>query len=98
MKTYVEQETDRIRNAIKTIPNEVSQKILNALYIDDYEKIDAQIVDYSMWSSSTYYKNKDLALEKAAWSLGYEQYTKVVPQFLNCGEKLEYFRSIYRLL
>lgn len=89
MKLYAEQETERIRNAIKSIPNEESQKILKALYTEGYEKTDAQIIDFYMWPSSTYYKYKDLALEQAAWSLGCEQYTKVVPQFPERGENME---------
>lgn len=88
-KLYAEQETDRIKKAIDNIPNEDSQKILNALFIDGYEKTDAQIINYYMWPSSTYYKYKDLALEQAAWALGCEQYTKVVPQFPKHGEKME---------
>lgn len=88
-KIYAEQETERIRNAIKAIPNGVSQKILTALYIDGYEKTDVQVVDFYMWSSSTYYKYKDVALEQAAWALGCEQYTKVVPQFPEHGINME---------
>lgn len=73
-KVYAETETERIKAAVESIPNETAREVLMEKYIRGYEKYDSECQLNLDLSSSTFTKYKNMGLIFFAWAIGCEEY------------------------
>lgn len=73
-KVYAETETERIKTAVESIPNETAREVLMEKYIRGYEKYDSECQLNLDITPSTYNKYKAMGLLAFAWAIGCEEY------------------------